>query len=97
MKRITVIYLFKFLLLLFILPPPIKAQKQDSKYSFALYYNYTVSSKLYNNPRDADYFIREQYQFIDGIENFSFDFRIRLAGSVSLGVGAGYLKSSFIP
>ena len=74
----------------------VKAQKEGNKYCFTLYYNYTVSSKLYDSPRDPDFILREHYQYIDRLKNFSFDFRYSLTKTVSFGIGAGYLKSSSI-
>lgn len=72
------------------------SQYNNRDFALAGYYNYTITSSFFAHPRDADFYLREQYQSIDFLSNFSFDLRYRVIESLFVGIAAGYLKSTAV-
>ncbi len=96
MKKPGHLHNILLLVLIYCLSVQVDGQDGDKKFSLGIYYDYTVSSRLYSNPRDADIVMREFYQTIDGLKSISFDIRYKISNSVSLGLGSGYMKSTSV-
>jgi len=84
------------LAILFIISSKVQAQYGDKYFSLALYYDYTVTSRLYENPRDADLILRQLYHNIDGLKGFTVDLRYRISEEVFLNLSTGYTKSPIV-
>lgn len=82
------------LLIFFVSLPNVFAQYENHNFSIAGYYNYTVASSLYSNPRHPDDWVRGFAQSIDYLPSYSFDIRYRITERVIIGLGAEYLKST---
>jgi len=93
LNKHIVFFLFVLLIVSF---SNISAQYENHSFSIAGYYNYTVTSSLFSNPRHADDWVRGYYQSIDYLPSYSVDIRYRISESVIVGLGLEYMKSTTV-
>lgn len=71
------------------------AQFNGSVYNVSVGYNYTTTSKLYLQPNVSDPVLQTEHQNLDGIYNFSFEFRYKVLENMILGVGSEFIKKTY--
>jgi outer membrane protein W len=92
MKKFVAIT-FLFLLILNINLP---AQSDNKKLAVSAGWNYTTTSKLYLQPNSPDLVLKNTYQSMDDIFNYSAELRYQFWESVSAGIGSEFVRSKSV-
>lgn len=71
-------------------------QIEKSQYAISLNGNYTTTSRLYLQPNSSDILLRNSYESLDDIYNYSIEIRYRFSESIILAAGSEIIQKKFV-
>lgn len=71
----------------------LRAQSDQKKIAFTAGWNYTTTSKLYLQPNSPDLVLKNTFQSMDDLFNYSAEIRYQFWENISLGLGSEFIQT----
>lgn len=72
------------------------SQIETSKYAISINGNYTTTSRLYLNPNSNDILLRNSYESLDDIYNYSIEIRYKIGANLFLAAGSEIIQKKHV-